>query len=595
MGPPPRVAEPRDSATRSGHKISTLSHIPNSKMPTVRLCICATNEEAVLPRFIDSFQPHVDSIHVVIARGALPPDGTQQILEARGIDFETYENRAPGTEDWPHTDHFAAARNAAFAMGLRADADWLMWADCDDVITDGAADFLRGLRAGAYHPPGEAIMGPYVTGTDGRYARRIRLVRPSHYISWENAVHEDIALREDTRTLWTPELQILHAPLSKKSGSTTRNRRILESIPETARTGREWFFLFQECELAGDIVAAVTAAIQATACPDLSDNEKATAYLTIGRNIRDPEGGEPPILEAARLQPDRREPFYALADLNYRRGRRDKAKSWLCLMNSIPIPNDPTWSHDPAVYGWKGEDLTRAVHGDWRDHVRRRRKAGIKIAVAHPTCRPDEAMAVRRMWLERAVNPDAIEYFFGIDAATAASGHLIADLPHAISAPVPEGYSTAVANYNAAAMACDAPVVIAAQDDIYPPPGWDLAVWQAIQPHTARPAALWLHDGHRGDNDPLMVIMCVTRPYLKAQGYLLCPDYDGYWSDTEFSWRAHRDGIVHDARHIKFFHNHPAFTGAASDEHYQRQQNPTANARGKAIFQKRNPDCPWVH
>jgi hypothetical protein len=55
-----------------------------------------------------------------------------------------------------------------------------------------------------------------------------------------------------------------------------------------------------------------------------------------------------------------------------------------------------------------------------------------------------------------------------------------------------------------------------------------------------------------------------------------------------------RDGIVIDGRHIKFFHNHPAFTGAPSDEHYMRQQNPEANARGKAIFLRRNPDCSWV-
>jgi hypothetical protein len=563
-------------------------------MSKVHLCICATNEADVLPRFLDSFSPHVDAIHVVIARGNTVADTTEEILTARGIPFDIYKNQMPGSESWPHCDNFADIRHRAFYKGIEAGADWLMWADCDDVLSASAAEFLDGLRADKYDPPGDAIMSPYVTGTDGAYAKRIRLMRASAYKTWENAVHEDIVLDPGARTLWTPELQILHAPLASKTGSTSRNRRILESIPEDDRTGREWFYLFRECELIGNITSAVSAAIRAVLSPDLGDTEKCLAYLTVGRHIADPEGAEPPLIEAARLQPDRREAFFELAKLNYRRGRREKAKAWAHIMNAIDVPEEPAWTHDPSVYGWRGRDLTTAILGDWRSQVKPRRKAGIRIAVAHPTCRPDEAMAVREMWLQRAVNPDSIEYFFGIADADVPADHQLRDLPHAVSDPVPAGHSSAVANYNAAAMACDAPIVIAAQDDIYPPAGWDLAVWNAMQKHTAVPAALWLHDGHRGDRDKLMVLMCVTRPYLKKQGYLLCPEYDGYWSDTEFSWRAWRDGIVHDARHIKFYHNHPAFTGAQSDEHYMRQQNPEANERGKTIFLRRNPDCDWV-
>jgi hypothetical protein len=91
-----------------------------------------------------------------------------------------------------------------------------------------------------------------------------------------------------------------------------------------------------------------------------------------------------------------------------------------------------------------------------------------------------------------------------------------------------------------------------------------------------------------------MVIMCVTRAWLKKHGTLLAPEYDGYWSDTEYSHRTYKDGEVIDGRILKFYHDHPCFTGAASDEAYMRQQNPAAYERGRAIFMRRNPDCNWA-
>jgi GT2 family glycosyltransferase len=91
-----------------------------------------------------------------------------------------------------------------------------------------------------------------------------------------------------------------------------------------------------------------------------------------------------------------------------------------------------------------------------------------------------------------------------------------------------------------------------------------------------------------------MVIMCVTRAWLRKHGTLLSPEYDGYFSDTEYSFRTYRDGEVIDGRALKFYHDHPAFTGAASDESYMRQQNPVAFERGRSAFRRRNPDCNWT-
>jgi len=151
-------------------------------------------------------------------------------------------------------------------------------------------------------------------------------------------------------------------------------------------------------------------------------------------------------------------------------------------------------------------------------------------------------------------------------------------------------YSQAVANYNAAAQACassGARIFVMAQSDVYPPHGWDEQIVQAMKPHMDEPTVLHLSDGFR--TDQIMTIMCYNWRWWLGRDWLLCPEYDGYFSDTEFSLRAYADKVVQDAKHIKFYHDHPLFTGAASDDTYMRQQNPEACARGKAIFELRNP------
>ena len=210
---------------------------------------------------------------------------------------------------------------------------------------------------------------------------------------------------------------------------------------------------------------------------------------------------------------------------------------------------------------------------------------GIRISVIHPTCRPDKALAIRKLWLSRATHPQSIEYIFGINEND--DPGQISHYPHALSQAVPADHSTAVANYNAAASAATAPIIIAAQDDIYPPDAWDEQIWQALCPHTQLPRVLHVHDGFR--EDKLMVIMCINRAWIKKHGTLLCPEYDGYYSDTEFSLHAYEAGEVLNGHHIKFYHDHPAFTHEAADADYFRQANPTAVARAREIFHRRNP------
>jgi hypothetical protein len=564
----------------------------------IHLGIIVGNEAANITRFLDSFQPHVDSVSVVRACGNQPPDETLDIAKARGCIVGEYVNGETG-KDWPHVDSFCAARNQTFALAPEG-TDWLMWADCDDLLADSGAEVLAKIRGGTETIKG-AIYAPYVTSASGSYARRIRLVHADFYSQWINAVHEDIETKEGTKNTWCMEMQVIHLPENNKRSSVTRNRAILESVAPEQRTGREWWFLFRECETQQDIPKAMEAAIYATAHPDLGDEEKFAAYQTIGRWIKDVDEAERPLLEAVRLMPWRREGYAELCKMHTARGNPNKALAYANAMEAQPMPDEPSWTHDASLYGWRAHDLkalalAKAGHTKEAERIRKEWQKRLKprIAVGHPAGRGQKDIEVRNLWLERAAHPERVAYYFGICESDTEVVEQLQHYPHALAPAVPEGHSSAVANYNAAARAATASgarIFIMAQSDVYPPHGWDEQVIQAMTPHMEKPTVLHVSDGFNKPGEQLMTIMCFNWRWWLGREWLLCPEYDGYWSDTEFSFRAYQDGDVEDGRHIKFYHDHPIFTGAASDECYRRQQNPEANERGKAVFRRRNPDA----
>jgi hypothetical protein len=564
----------------------------------IHLGIICGNEEENITRFLDSFQPHVDSVSVVRAVGAKTPDQTLDIARARGCLVGEYKN-AEAVADWEHVDNFAAARSQSYALAPE-DTEWIMWADCDDVLGPTAHSVLQRIRQGE-DPAADVIYAPYVTSASGSYARRIRLIRKTSYNRWINAVHEDLEHAPEARLIWSNELQVIHLPQNDKRNSPMRNRRILEAIPLEERTGREWWFLFKEAEVQNDLPAAMHAAVIATGRADLGDEEKFVAYLTIGRYLKDPEEAERPLLEAVRLLPHRREGYAELVKMHLARGDGHKALAYAQAMQAQPMPDEPSWTHDASLYGWRAHDLhhlslakagrhkeAAAVRKSWLKRLKPR------IAVGHPAGRGAKDIEVRQMWLERAAHPDRVAYYFGINEGDSEVVEQLKHYPHAMSAAVPKGHSTAVANYNAAAQAAaesGARIFIMAQSDVYPPHGWDEMIVQAMTPHMDQPTVLHVSDGFRSDTDPLMTIMCYNWRWWLGREWLLCPEYDGYWSDTEYSFRTYQEGVVKQARHIKFYHDHPAFTGAPSDDVYRRQQKPEANERGKAVFVRRNPEA----
>ena len=207
----------------------------------ISLCVIAGNEAEHIVAMLSSFKHFFDEFALVRAIGAKEPDATIELAtvwcreNGKVMLWTDYQN-GPGAERWDHVDSFANARNAAFKLGS---GDWLIWADCDDVIEDASEAAGAAFRATlAALPEGVSMIRcPYdVRGTNKKLHRE-RAIRASAFRAgrrWHHDVHENLLLlagdkHEDHATpVW------VHQPKSVKKENRRRNLRILgHSVKET--------------------------------------------------------------------------------------------------------------------------------------------------------------------------------------------------------------------------------------------------------------------------------------------------------------------------------------------------------------------------
>lgn len=203
-------------------------------MAEISLCMIVKDEEAVLGRCLDSIKDAVDEI-IIVDTGS--SDSTKEIA-AR------YTNRI---YDFEWIDDFSAARNYSFS---KANMDFVMWLDADDVIEDkdraALIEFKNNIPDTA-----DVIMMRYNTAFDEEgnpvfSYYRARLIRRSIQFSWQGRVHE--AIVHSGRTLYK-EIAVTHR--SVKKVYTDRNLKIYEKqksdgIPFSPRDqfyyGRELYY-----------------------------------------------------------------------------------------------------------------------------------------------------------------------------------------------------------------------------------------------------------------------------------------------------------------------------------------------------------------
>jgi hypothetical protein len=219
------------------------------------------------------------------------------------------------------------------------------------------------------------------------------------------------------------------------------------------------------------------------------------------------------------------------------------------------------------------------------------------FSLLHPTARPDGWRGAMDAWHERCDNPGQVEYVLCVDkgrddAAWARQGDWAFGLWqkwHPFKFVVNEGRRCAVDAWNEAAKASTGWLLITVADDYRPPEHWDSQLHSMIGPvpetrNCKEYKYEYVLDVDNGDgSDHLLPFSFISRAYYERLGCLFWPEYFGLGADNDFTERARRDGVVSNARHIKF--SHPQLP--ADDLIYQWQHRPEAEEAYRRVFSKR--------
>ncbi len=180
-----------------------------------------------------------------------------------------------------------------------------------------------------------------------------------------------------------------------------------------------------------------------------------------------------------------------------------------------------------------------------------------RFSLAYTTARPPLIAAALRRWFEQARHPENVEAVVCVDEPDAKDGRRVVDTlmdTGHVRLVVNAAPRTCVAGWNEAAKTVTGDVVIALSDDFAPPPHWDEAL-AALAPagwwREDRVVAVW--DGNNGD---VFTLPILTRTRLARFGYLFHPSYESIYCDSEFTAVAQAEGVVIEARHLLFEHQH---------------------------------------
>lgn len=575
---------------------------PENYAPWLTLAMIVGNEEHHIERVFEAFESWVDEIVLVRALGGKKPDRTMEIARARArkpLVLSEYRNDE-ATRAWPHVDNFARARQTAFDL---ARGTFVIWADCDDIISPDHAKQLRdAVDLGDF----DVLFLPYCIAGHSPM-RRERVIRRGCG-RWVGAVHEAISLNHGLKEKARIDIEIWHAPKGdgqgkdKSGASLERNLRILER--EIEPSAMLLFYLHRDSLLADKKEQALEWGKKALTASNLTVAEKYKVYYnlaTMFTAMADFQQGESFAMNGIRLCPDRRECFALMSAIMMERKDWGRALTWIQLCRAItphPPKQRPNW-YDETWYGWRA-DLTEAF-------ILRKLKAfdqaneiedfghggNPKISLLHATRgRPEKAIAARDHVFTMALKPELIEHIFAIDADDAESRRELDGFRTVIVEPG----GGCVRAWNAAAASSRGRVLVQMSDDWVLPYHWDnQIIWALKDPlEMKKPAVLAISDGHREDKLLCMAI-CTRDWYVRqrhektGERYLFHPDYLGMYSDNEFTVRAYEAGVVIERKDIVFTHNHPAFGDGELDRTYAEQNSPERYAHGLAVFNRRNP------
>ena len=284
------------------------------------LCMIVRDEEAVLGRCLESVAGLFDEI-VIADTGSV--DATRDI--AKSFTEKVF--------DFKWEDDFSAARNYAFS---KADGDYLMWLDADDVVEGDNRPLLKKTLSGLEKSRPDMVMLRYDVAFDesGRVLlsyRRERIVRANAGFRFCGRVHEAIPPRGK---IICGDGAISHRKL--RANPPGRNLKIFEKMLSEGEPldPRMNYYFARELREAGRADGALKYYAECfrdeTAWTEIRISALYESYeILMGQNR--PEEAEHALFETLKLGAPRADICCAAGESFLRRGDLDSAKFWYHL------------------------------------------------------------------------------------------------------------------------------------------------------------------------------------------------------------------------------------------------------------------------
>ena len=420
-------------------------NLKNMNTPLVSLAIIVgPNEGELVARLIKCTAGLWDEVVCVSACGKNDAQGVRicaQEAAGEALVWGEYLN-APENADWPHIDHFAAARNKAFSL---ATGKYVVWFDSDDLLDPGQAKLHRDAveQREAQEKGWEILVTRYDVQNSGmRDNRRERIFRrqPDGSLPaiWERAVHERVKPVPNMAVGLADHLVVIHAPNTCKKNSSERNKRILGTLLQ--HTGMNLYYLAQEGYLRGAYQESIGPTLLGLEHPDLGETERYQLYCMAGVMCADHVKKRKYLGRGITLCPTRREAYGHLATVLIDEGNFSEAVRLLNLVEMLPRPQGVIWNLDAKWYGHLPkmliEQCLRAV-GQTADADRcvresfRQNWGQITMVFNGPFM---DCFRLHKFFVDTSDNPAAIQALFITDPGTEIAGkriHIVKDAEEA--------------------------------------------------------------------------------------------------------------------------------------------------------------------
>lgn len=219
----------------------------------------------------------------------------------------------------------------------------------------------------------------------------------------------------------------------------------------------------------------------------------------------------------------------------------------------------------------------------------------IKVSIIHPSLwRPKQAFSTCQEWMEAAGKPEEVEFILGVEdndpnieeykalfGVETKFGRVEIDVGNTRN-PV------SAMNRAVRILSPTSELIMVIAEDVATIPQWDIELLSLLDgvDNFSEPRFIGVSDGLQVYGKPF-VYLIVNKAWYNKFGYLVYPEYDGVYGDTDMGEVARRLDCIINAPQLLFQHRHYTLGLSPFDKTYERMNSAEGYARNWQVYEKR--------